>query len=45
LLLSGLQGALVLRLPAHPLNGIHQLALLRQEGIAEISSPLNVVSE
>jgi hypothetical protein len=45
LLFSGLQSALVLRLPAHALNGIHQFALLRQEGIAEIGSPRNVVSQ
>ena len=45
LLLGGVQSALVLCLPAHALNGIHQLALLRQEGIAEISSPLNVISQ
>jgi len=44
-LLSGVQSALVLRLPAHALNGIHQLALLRQEGIAEIGSPLKVISQ
>ena len=45
LLLSSLQSALVLRLPAHALNGIHHLALLRQEGVAEIRSPLNVVPQ
>jgi hypothetical protein len=40
-----MQGALVLRLPAHALNGIHQVALLSEEGIAEISTPRNVVSQ
>jgi hypothetical protein len=45
LLLSGVQCALVLRLPTHALNGIHHLALLRQEGVAELRSPLNVVSQ
>ena len=45
LLLSGVQSALALRLPAHALNGIHQIALLRQEGIAEIGSPLKVISQ
>jgi hypothetical protein len=45
LLLSGVQSALVLCLPAHALNGIHQLALLRQEGIAEISSPLKIICQ
>jgi hypothetical protein len=43
--LSGVQSALVLSLPAHALNGIHQFALLRQEGVAEIRSPLNVISQ
>ena len=45
LLLSGVQSALVLRLPAHALDGIHQFALLRQEGVAEIGSPRDVVSQ
>jgi hypothetical protein len=40
-----MQGALVLRFRAHALNGIHHVALLRKECIAEISSPLNVVSQ
>jgi hypothetical protein len=45
LLLRGVQSAFVLRLRAHALNGIHQFALLRQEGIAEISSPLKVIPQ
>jgi hypothetical protein len=40
-----MQGALVLRRPAHALSRIHHVALLRKEGIAEISSPLNVVPQ
>jgi hypothetical protein len=39
------QGAFVLRRPAHALNGIHNVALLCKEGIAEIRCPLNVISE
>jgi hypothetical protein len=45
LLWSGVQSTLILCLPAHALNGIHQPALLRQEGIAKISGPLQVVSQ
>jgi hypothetical protein len=45
LLLRGVQSAFVLRLRAHALNGIHQFALLREEGIAEISSPLKVIPQ
>jgi hypothetical protein len=40
-----MQSALVLRLLAHALNGIHHVALVRKEDVAEISSPLNVVSQ
>jgi hypothetical protein len=40
-----MQGTLVLCFPAHALNRIHHLVLLGKEGIAEISSPLNVVPE
>jgi hypothetical protein len=39
------QSTLLLSLPAHALNGIHQLGLLRQKGIAEIRSPLDVTSQ
>ncbi len=45
LLLRSVQSALVLRLLAHALNGIHHVALVRKEGVAEIGSPLNVVSQ
>jgi hypothetical protein len=45
LLLRSVQSAFVLRLPAHPLNGIHHVALVCKEDVAEISSPLNVVSQ
>jgi hypothetical protein len=45
LLLSGLQSALVLRLLAHSLNGIHDVGLLRKEGITQIGRPLNVVTQ
>ena len=45
LLLVGFQIAFVLRLFAHALHGIHYIALLGQEGVAEISRPLNVVRQ
>ncbi len=45
LLLCGFQGALVLGLLAHPLNDIHDVALLRPKGVAENSGPLNVIRE
>jgi hypothetical protein len=45
LLLIGPQSAFVLRFPAHALNRSHQLALLRQKGVAKIGGPLNVVSQ
>jgi hypothetical protein len=45
LLLGGVQSTFVLCLPAHALNGVHQIALLRQESIAKISGPLQVVSQ
>jgi hypothetical protein len=45
LLRSRLQSAFVLCLAAHALNRIHQIALLRQKGVAQIRGPLNVVSQ
>ncbi len=45
LLLGGFQSAFFLGLLAHALNGIHDVALLCQKGVAEISGPLNVVSQ
>jgi len=45
LLFGRVQNTLALRLLTHALNGIHQLALLRQEGVTEIGSPLNVVAQ
>jgi hypothetical protein len=45
LLLRRVQSALVLRLRAHSLNGIHQFALLGQECIAKIGSPLKVIPQ
>jgi hypothetical protein len=44
LLLIGSQRSGALRFLAHALNGIHYVALLRKEGITEISGPLDVVS-
>ena len=43
LLLAGFQIAFVLGLFAHALHGIHHIALLGQERVAEVSGPLNVV--
>jgi hypothetical protein len=37
--------SLVLGLLPHALDGIHNVALLRQEGVAEIGGPLNVVAQ
>src|SRR5258706_10651587 len=45
LLLGRFQIASVLCLFAHALHGIHHIALLRQEGIAQIRGPLNVVCQ
>src|SRR6201993_820120 len=45
LLLGRFQIAGVLCLLAHALHGIHHVALLRQERVAEIGGPLNVVCE
>jgi hypothetical protein len=43
LLLVGFEGALVLGFLPHPLNGVHDVALLCEEGVAEIGRPLNVI--
>jgi hypothetical protein len=45
LLLGRFQIPLVLGFFAHALHGIHYIALLRQESVAQIGGPLNVVSE
>jgi hypothetical protein len=45
LLLAGLQGAFILSLFAHALNGIHDVTLLRQKGVAQINCPPDVVSQ
>ena len=45
LLLGRLEVARILRLPAHPLHGVHHVGLLREEGVAEIGRPLDVVGE
>jgi hypothetical protein len=45
LLFGGSQSTLVLRLLAHALHGIHNVALLREKGVAQIHSPLNVVAQ
>jgi len=45
LLLGRLQIALVLGLLPHALHGRHHVTLLREEGIAQISRPLNIVGE
>ena len=39
------EGALVLRLLPHPLDGVHDVALLGEEGVAEVRRPLDVVRE
>jgi hypothetical protein len=45
LLLARRQSSLVLGLLAHPLNRIHDVGLLSEEGVSEIVRPLNVVAE
>jgi hypothetical protein len=45
LLFGRFQVALVLGFLAHALDGIHQIALLGQECVAQIGGPLNVVCE
>src|SRR5246127_5011157 len=45
LLLGRFQIALILGLLAHSLNGIHHIALLREEGVAKIGRPLDVVCQ
>src|SRR5437764_585250 len=45
LLLARFQITLILSLLAHPLNGIHDVALLREECVAQIGGPLNVVRQ
>jgi hypothetical protein len=45
LLFIRLQIALFLRLLAHPLHGIHYVLLLREERIAKIGGPLDVISQ
>jgi hypothetical protein len=45
LLLGGFQIAFILGFLAHPLNGIHDVTLLRQKSVAEIRGPLNVISQ
>ena len=39
------QSSFLLGLRAHPLDGVHDIALLRQKGITEIGGPLNVIGE
>jgi hypothetical protein len=43
LLLSRFEIAFVLGLFAHALNGIHQIALLRQKRISQIGRPLEII--
>ena len=45
LLLVGLQRALLLRLLPHPLDGVHDVGLLVEEGVPEVRRPLDVVTE
>jgi hypothetical protein len=45
LLLGCFQRPLIVSFLAHTLNGVHNIALLRQEGVAEISRPLDVISQ
>jgi hypothetical protein len=45
LLLARFQITGVLRLLAHALHSIHQIALLRQESVAQIGGPLDVVCQ
>jgi hypothetical protein len=44
-LLIGRECSGVLRLIAHSLDRIHHVLLLREEGIAEIRGPLNIVRQ
>jgi hypothetical protein len=43
-LLVGLQRAGALRFLSHTLDRIHNVALLREESVAQIGGPLNVIS-
>ena len=45
LLLVRFQVAVALGLLAHALDGVHHIALLREEGIAQVGGPLNVVGQ
>ena len=45
LLLIGLQRPLFLRLLPHHLHRVHHLVLLRQEGVAQLGGPLDVVGQ
>ena len=45
LLLGGLQVSRVGGLLSHALHGVHHIALLREEGIAEVGRPLDVVAQ
>jgi hypothetical protein len=45
LLLVGFQGAGALRFLPHPLNGVHDVGLLREKRVAEIGGPLNVIRQ
>jgi hypothetical protein len=44
-LLGRFQRAFVLSFLAHALDGIHNIALLRQEGISQIRRPLNIIGQ
>jgi hypothetical protein len=39
------QSSSALCLRAHPLDGVHHIGFLRQKGVTEIGSPLNIVGE
>jgi hypothetical protein len=45
LLFGRFQVAFILSLLAHALHGIHHIALLRQERVAQIRGPLNIVCQ
>ena len=45
LLRVGLQGSCALRFLAHSLNGVHNVALLREKSIAKFCRPLNVIGQ
>jgi hypothetical protein len=45
LLLVRFQVAVALGLLAHALHGVHHIALLRKEGVAQVGGPLNVVGQ